>query len=185
MPGFWIPMLLLAIAGPAYFIWNDRRNSNPAFRWKNIAEELHLQFQEPAVLVGHWKERELSWKADLATSTALLACRFESKRPIRLEIGLNAEVERRAGIIVPDKVQLPDNSHSGFEEKYTIRCQPLEIGSALVDHSVRSKFAEFDNAYLVAANGVIQMRFPMLLRAKDLREAMDIAVSLAETMGSI
>ena len=180
MSGVMFLMVVLAIAGPVYFFIKEKQSGDPAYRWKSLAEELHLQFQPPASMVGRWKERELSWKAD--QGAALLECRFNAKRAVRLEIGPSTEVEKRAGIIVPDKVVLPDNSHTGFEDRYMIRCQPLEVGPALVDHSVRAKFAEFQNSYLIASNGVIQMRFPVLLRGKDLREAMDIAVSLAETL---
>lgn len=172
--------LLVAVAGPAYYFWRESRLRDPALRWRAAAEDLRLEFKAPASLIGRWNEREMAWRVE--AEGAALSCRFVPSRPVRLEIGLKEDVERRAGIVVPDRVAFADPSGSDFEERFLARCQPAELGPALVDAVVRRKIAGFPFVRVVAAEGSLDLKFPMLLDADRLRAAMEIAVSLAETL---
>jgi len=178
--------ILIGISVPigAYF-WRESRYRNPAFRWRQIAPALEMRFApNPPRLSGHWKGREALVCAQ-EDGTAIVSMPFSCPGALRLEIGPRAEVERDAGIIVPDRVRFQGPEGAEFERRYMVRANPLEMGETALDISLRQRILAMNELRLVAASDRIDMAIPLPCEVRELRDALDILSSLADALDGI
>lgn len=172
--------ILIGISIPvALYIWREKQYHNPASRWPALAKMLEFQYaSDPPRLAGEWKGRRVEIQAH--GETAYLVMELDNKGPVRVEIGPKAEVERAAGIVVPDRVAFLDRQPA-FDDNFIARATPIEIGQDL-DFSLRQKIASLGDVYLLAQGGRLQMRVPIFAEASPVRESMDVCVSLADAI---
>lgn len=172
--------ILIGISIPvALYLWRDKQYHNPASRWPQLAKMLEFQYAaDPPSLEGEWKGRRLQIQAH--GESAYLLAELENKGPVRVEIGPKAEVEKAAGIVVPDRVTFAQRQPA-FDDNFTARATPLELGYD-IDYALRQKIAGIGDVYLLAQGGRLQMRVPVFTEAAPVREAMDVCVSLADAI---
>jgi hypothetical protein len=95
-----------------------------------------------------------------------------------LEIGPRDEVEKAAGIVVPDRVSFADPK---FECNYLVRATPSEIGQE-IDVALRQKLLALDRVSILATTKGIQISLPTPTEPSQLRDVMDVAVSVADLL---
>ena len=110
---------------------------------------------------------------------ALLSTPLNCKSAIRVEVGLKAEIEQEAGMIVPDRVTLNDTA---FETRYMVRSTPLQVGEIAVDPSMRQRLLPMPDIRVLATQAKLDMRLPIVSETGELRGFLDIAASLADSV---
>jgi hypothetical protein len=163
------------------YLWHDRAHSNPASRWPSLAKMLGFAYSDdPPRIAGVWKERKIDLIA--AEGGVVMAAAMRAGGAFRVEIGPREDVEKAAGMIVPDKVDIPDTRLS---EKFMARATPAAAGEA-VDLNVLRKLLLFPGAWVLVVPGRAEMRLPFPPNeASQVRDAADILVSLADALEGV
>jgi hypothetical protein len=170
----------IAIPVGVYF-WRESRYQNPAVRWKQLAPILELEYEpSPPRLSGSWKARELVVCAQ-QDGTAILSLPLSCPQAIRLELGPRADVERDAGMIVPDRVRFGP-ADAAFERRFMVRATPLELGETATDAAMRQRLLGMKDVRILAVSNRLDMVFPLPTEARELRDWMDVAASIAEAV---
>ncbi len=160
------------------YFWRESRHRNPASRWPQLADQVELSYAaDPPRISGAWKGRQMTLSA--GPGAALLSVPLKAKAALRVEIGPRAEVEKAAGMVVPDRIQLND---SNFEQRYMLRSTPPEIGEAAVDPSMRQRILQLPDLRVLAQATRLEMRMPVPTESSELRTYFDIAASLADSI---
>ena len=160
------------------FLWHERAHSNPASRWPSLAKMLEFSYTDnPPRISGVWKERQVDLLA--AEGGAVMVAAMRVAGAFRVEIGPKEEVEKAAGMIVPDKVDIPDTR---LREKFMARATPAAAGEA-VDINVLRKLLQFPGSWVLVVPGRAELRLPSPPNeASQVRDAADILVSLADAL---
>ncbi|HVE13307.1 MAG TPA: hypothetical protein VNI01_07935 [Elusimicrobiota bacterium] len=176
-------MVCAGIAVPiAVYFWRESRYQNPAVRWKQLAPVLELSYEaDPPRVSGSWKGRELVVAAQ-EDGTAVLSLPLRAGRAVRVEIGPRADVEKDAGIIVPDRVRFPGLADAAFENRFMVRATPVELGETATDAAFRQRLMAMPDVRILAGGDRLDMVFPLPTEARTLRDWMDIAASLADAV---
>lgn len=174
-----IVIILIGISIPiAVYLWRESRYRNPAARWPQLAGLLEFQYSNnPPALTGEWKGRVMTLTA--MQEEAVLATPLACKTPVRVEIGPKAEVEKAAGMVVPDRVSFHDAS---FERRYLVRSTPLQLGEMGVDPSMRQRLLSLPDLRVLAVANNLQIRCPLPTEASDVRAYCDVASALADAI---
>lgn len=172
-------VIALAIALPlGIYFWRESRHRNPASRWPQLAAHVEFTYAaDPPRLSGSWKGRRMTLTA--GPGAALLSTPINAKAALRIELGPKAEVEKAAGIIVADRIQLND---SAFEKRYLLRSTPPEVGKAAVDPSMRQRILQLPDFRVLAQATRLEMRMPVPTESSELRAYFDIAAALADSI---
>ena len=172
-------LILIGISVPlGIYAWRESRHRNPATRWPQLAENVQFAYSPaPPRLGGQWKGRRMTLTA--GDSEATLSAQLAAGRTLRVEIGPRAVVEKAAGMVVPDRIELGD---AAFEKRYLVRSTPAEIGQNAVDPSMRQRLLQLPDVRVLATGQELRMGIPCPTEAGELRTYFDIAASLAESM---
>jgi len=177
-----IVLIVLAIALPfALFLWHERSQTNPASRWPMLAKMLEFSYSDnPPSLKGQWKERQVHLQA--ADFGALMTSPMKAGGSFRVEIGPRKAAEEASGMVVPDRIAIPD---SALDEEFLIRATPAAAGEG-VDLGLLRKVSRFPGAWILAVPGQVEMRLASApMQAAQVRDAADILVSLADALESL
>jgi len=171
-----ILLMVLVVGIPVgIYLWRESQGKDPSVIWPGCAADLKLDYVEaPPRVGGEWKGRKV-----LATAIdggALITAGLQCSSSIRVEIGLKAEIEREAGVVVPDRVSFGDNA---FESRYMVRSTPPELGETAVDPAMRQKLLQMPNIRMLALRDRLELRTPPILDSAGFRSFLDIAISLA------
>jgi len=174
-----IILILLGVSIPlGFYFWKQSRRGNPAVVWPDLARRVEFQYQpDPPRLNGDWKGRKFVVTAD--QGDAVLSTALQCRSQIRVEIGLKSEIESEAGMIVHDRVELND---PGFEERYMVRATPRELGEAAADPATRQRLLRIPDMRILAVSNQLQIRTPAPTEPGDLRELLDVASSVADSL---
>ena len=175
-------LLLVAITGGAsagFAVWKAAAYNNPAKRWPKLAPELELKFETPPPkLAGRWKNREASLVAQESTAVAVVP--LKAAAGLRLEIGPKAEVEKAAGMVVPDRLTFDEDR--AFSEVFAVRSTPKEAGQRAIDPMARQKALAIKGFRLLATSTELRVTAELPREADAVRDLLDLAVSLAEVL---
>jgi hypothetical protein len=174
-----IALIFLGLALPiALFLWHERSQTNPASRWPSLAKVLQFAYSDnPPTLKGQWKERQVILQ--MAEGGALMRAAIRTAGAFRVEIGPKEAMEKASGMIVPDRIAIPD---SALDEKLLLRATPGSAGES-VDLTLLRKIAQFHGAWVIIVPGRAEMRFAFPpTEASQIREAADVLVSLADVL---
>ncbi|MDE2292860.1 MAG: hypothetical protein KGL53_12325 [Elusimicrobia bacterium] len=171
--------LLLGIGLPlAWWAWNDSRRKNPAVRWPQLAAQLELQFlPDPPRLEGAWKGRAFRVLAEGERASVVTGLRGKSR--LRVEIGPKDAVEKAAGMVVPDRIQVGDLA---FERRYVVRATPPELGEIAADPSMRQRLMRLPDVHVIALQDRVVVRVPYPSEAGQARDYLDIAAAVADSL---
>lgn len=171
--------IVLGLALPiGIYLVRESRYKNPAARWPALAASLGFSYaEEPPRLSGRWKEREILLTA--VEGGAVLSCALRPGGAFRVEAGPKELLEKEAGMVVPDRVRIPD---SALDAKLLVRAQPEEAGAAL-DLNVLRRLLDFPGARVLANPGRADLRLSEPpSEAAQVRQAADIVVALADSL---
>lgn len=173
----WLLALLLIVAPVAWYLWREARDKKPEVLWKELGPELGLAFSaEPPMLRGAWNGREVSLVFENGRPVA--SSRYSSGARVRLEVGDRGEVEKASGLVVPDRVEFPEDS--AFSRQMLVRATPEEFGRLVVDPTMRARLLRLSGAHLLASGGRVDVSVPEATREEEFRELFDVAVAVAE-----
>lgn len=171
--------LILGIGIPfGWWLWRDSRLKNPATRWPDLAPQLEMKFlPEPPRLEGAWKGRAFRVLAEEGRASVVTGARAKTK--LRLEIGPKEMVEKAAGMVVPDRVPMNDYA---FDKRYVVRCTPHELGELAADPSLRQRLMQMPDLHIIALQDRVVVRAPIPTEASQIRNYLDIASSVADSI---
>lgn len=173
----WAIALLLIVAPLAWYLWREARDKNPSVLWKEVGPGLGLAFTpEPPMLKGSWNGREVTLVVEDGRPVA--SARYTSGNRVRLEVGDRAGVERSSGLVVPDRVEFPEDG--SFSERFLVRATPDTFGRFAVDPTLRARLLRLQDVHLLASAGRVDVKVPELRQAESFRELFDVAVAVAE-----
>ncbi|MBI5242888.1 MAG: hypothetical protein HY922_04280 [Elusimicrobia bacterium] len=177
-----IVLIILGLSLPIIiFVWHERAQTNPASRWPVLAKMLDFAYSDnPPRLVGRWKERQVTLQA--GESGAVMYSILKEGGSFRVEIGPKEAMEKASGMIVPDKVEIPN---SDLDAKFLVRATPAAAGEA-VDLNVLMELTRFPGGWALVVPGRAELRLPFAPnQASQVRDAADIIVSLADSLEGI
>ena len=178
MTEFRIILIVLLIAVPVlWFFWREGRATRPELLWPRLAGPLNLEFSaSPPSLSGSWLGRQIVVRADGGTVVA--TARYRPNAGTRIEIGDREEVERAAGMVVPDRVEFPEDS--AFSRRLLVRASPEERGRMAADPNVRRRLMALAGVHVLASSGRADVSLTGGAKESQLREMLDIAVAVAD-----
>ena len=176
--------ILVGLSIPiAIYLWRDIRYRNPAIRWRQLAPLLGFDFENnPPRIGGKWKGRQMVVCAQPNEPTAVLTVPLNCPHSVRLEIGPRADVERDAGIVVPDRVVFHGTENLAFEKRFLVRSTPLELGQTATDMALRQRLLGMKDVRILAVSNRLDMVFPIPTEVSELRDWLDVAESLADAI---
>lgn len=179
LPMTFLIAALLGIGLPvAWWAFRESRLKNPASRWPELAPQLELQFlPEPPRLEGIYKGKNFRILAEGENATVTTGLRGQPG--LRVEIGPKERVEKDSGMIVPDRVAINDPA---FEKRYLVRCTPLDMSHMAADHSLRQRLLSLPDIHILAITDRVVVTVPFPTEASEIRNYLDIAVSIAESL---
>jgi hypothetical protein len=173
-------IILIGVSIPIlFYLWRESQHTNPATRWPDLAEMLEFSYEaNPPRLQGDWKGRQMTLTS--AEQEAVLTTPLSCRQGTRIELGPKADVEREAGMVVHDRIDLHDPL---FEKRYLLRSTPPEVGEAAVDPSMRQRLLGLTpNLSILAGANRLDVRLPIATESDELRTYFDIAASLADSI---
>lgn len=173
----WLIAIVLVALPILWWFWRESRDLDPSVLWAGLAGNLGLAYaKDPHTLKGAWKGREVSLIIENGRPVA--SARYSSGSRVRLEIGRREQLEREAGMVVPDRVEFVEDR--AFSEAMLVRASSEDFGRLLVDPSLRRRLLSLDGAHLLASGGRVDLSVAQLRREEQFREVFDIAVSVAD-----
>lgn len=173
----WVVALALIVAPIAWYLWREARDKNPSVLWKEVGPGLGLAFTpEPPMLRGAWNGREVTLVVEGGRPVA--SARYTSAARVRLEVGDRARVEQASGLVVPDRVEFPEDGR--FSERFLVRATPDTFGRLAVDPTLRARLLRLNEVHLLASSGRVDVKVPEARKEEEFRELFDLAVAVAE-----
>lgn len=173
----WVIALVLVLAPVAWYVWSEARDRKPSYLWPQMAPALGLTFSpEPATLKGSWNGREVSLIVENEHPVA--TARYASGTRVRLEIGARAQIEEASGMVVPDRVEFPEDGE--FTERYLVRATPDGFGRMSVDPTMRQRLLRLGGVHLLASAGRVDVTIPEATKEAQFRDLFDLAAGVAE-----
>lgn len=174
-------IILIGISIPiAVYFWRESRHNNPAARWPQLAEMVEFQYAPaPPRMGGNWKGRQVTVTAVGEGQEAVVSTPLQCRSQIRFEIGPRQEVERAAGMVVPDRVSFNDRH---FEDRYCVRSTPGQLGELAVDPAMRQRLLQLPDLRVLGLSNKLDVRVPNPTEASDLRAFCDVAAALADAI---
>ncbi|MFA6093580.1 MAG: hypothetical protein WC986_11580 [Elusimicrobiota bacterium] len=179
---FFIIIGIIALSIPVIIVLlREKRYYTPSSRWPSIAGNIGFAYQEnPPRLQGRWKDREILI-SDEGTLIRVSAA-TKTSGSYRVEAGPKALLEKEAGMVVPDRVELQD---ARLSQALLARAYPAQAGQAL-DLTLLRKLAAFPEARLIGTPGKAELILnSSLSEANQLRQAADIVVCLADALDAL
>jgi hypothetical protein len=178
MTAILINVIVIALIAGAYFVWQTLQRE-PSKRWPKLAERLGLKYEGPPPrMTGPWKNRSVTIQPDGEKASVV----FPVRRPegLRLEIGPREEVEKAAGIVVPDRIELTDPSALAFNQRFMVRCKPADPARAALDGVLRQQLLGMGDFRVLAENGRLKVWAGLEADSAELRAILDLASSLLD-----
>ncbi|MBI4678779.1 MAG: hypothetical protein HY748_14465 [Elusimicrobia bacterium] len=173
-----INAVVIALLVGAYFAWQALQQE-PSRRWPKLAERLSLKYEGPPPrMTGPWKNRQVTVQPE--SEKAVVS--FPVRRPenFRLEIGPRETVEKAAGIVVPDRLEFTEPAALAFNERFLVRCKPVETGRVVFDHVMRARLLALGEFHVLAEAGRFTIRLPLDTDASALRQIFDLVSSILD-----
>lgn len=176
-----IVIIILGVAIPfAFWQWREAKAKNPSSAWPPLAPALEFKFEDkPPRLSGNWKGHNMLLTYNENSGEAILQVGVRGQQGMRIELGPKAMLEKEAGMIVHDRVDLGDRQ---FEERYLLRSTPKEIGESAFDPNVRQKVANLPDLRILAQGETLVVRTEPVTDPDHLREMLDVAASVADSI---
>lgn len=180
MTAILINVFIIAVLAAGYMFWMSMQNE-PSKRWPKLAERLGLKFEGPPPrITGPWKSRQVA--VQVQDGKAVVS--FPVRRPegFRMEIGPRAEVEKAAGIVVPDRLEFTEPSALAFNQRFMVRCKPADPGRAALDHILRQRLLALKDFGILAEKGRFNVALPLDSDSTALREVFDLVSSILDAV---
>lgn len=162
-----IVLVLIVVLPVAFYFWHEHKISTPALQWPFLAKLLNMTYEAaPPRLSGEWAGRRVAFETAPGgvTATAWL----QTATRLRVECGPTALVTKRAGIIVPDRVEPIDKD---FREKLLARCSDKAAGPVVFDVTLQQRLAALPAVDFVGSDTRVVWSLPSL-RDIDSAEAL-------------
>ena len=172
-------IILLLVATPVlWYLWREARGKKPEVLWPRLAGPLELQYSStPPSLRGSWRGREAAVLSE--SGRVVASVRFSAAAMVRIEIGEREQIERSSGMVVPDRVEFPEDPE--FSGRLLVRATPEESGRLAADPAIRRRLAALEGVYLLASGGRVDVSVPAA-KESELREILDIAAAVADSV---
>ncbi|MBI5199968.1 MAG: hypothetical protein HY925_00140 [Elusimicrobia bacterium] len=167
----------LAVLPVVWWLWKDARDRDPSVLWPLLAPGLKFSFSgPPPELKGDWNGRPAALTMEGGRTVA--SVRHSPGKRVRLELGARADVERDAGMVVPDRVEFPEDR--AFSETFLVRATPEDFGRLVVDASFRARLAALPGVRILASGGRVDVSVPDPRTEDQFRALLDVAAAIAE-----
>lgn len=157
----------LGVLPVGLYLWREHKLSTPSLQWPVLARILGLRFEDaPPRLSGSWNGRPVRIEA-LSPSGARASAALAAPTRLRVECGDKELVSRRAGMVVPDRVEplAPE-----FRERLLARCSDKAAGPTVFDQAMQHRLALMPDVDLVGQGNAVTWTLPAL-RDPDTAEA--------------
>ncbi|MBI5622971.1 MAG: hypothetical protein HY924_04245 [Elusimicrobia bacterium] len=178
MTAILVNVIVIALLAGAYYAWQTLQGQ-PSKRWPKLAERLGLKYEGPPPrLTGPWKNRQVTIQLDGERASAS----FPVRKPegLRLEIGPREEVEKAAGIVVPDRVDFNDPSSLAFNQRYMVRCKPQALAASVLDPVMRQRIMAIEGFHVLAEAGRLTVPVDPGADSDGIQVVLDLAASLLD-----
>ncbi len=173
----WLVALALVALPLAWWFWRESRERDPAVLWPRLAPGLGLAYSgPPPALNGDWNGRPASLLIEGGRVVA--SARHAPAHRVRLEVGDRSSVEREAGMVVPDRVEFPEDRE--FSAAFLVRAAPEDFGRLVFDPAVRARLLTLQGVHLLASGGRVDVSLAEVRREDQLRDLLDLAVAVAD-----
>lgn len=161
-----------------YFAKQTKANT-PSLQWPVLAKELGWQYQgQPAPkMLGDFEGRHAS--VELREGRAVVALQLVQKSRLRVQVGAKAEIEARAGMVIPDRIQTGD---AAFEGRLMARCSEREAGQMIFEPALRQRLLDQPVVDVLAAGDRVQWTLPALKESDVLEQVLGVMTAVAAEM---
>ena len=161
------------------YFWREHKISTPSLQWPTLGKILNLSFSDaPPRLEGNWNGRELSFEA-LAAGGVRSTAKLNAATRLRVECGEKAVVTKRAGMVVPDRVEpiLPE-----FRDRLLARCSDKAAGPVVFDEAMQHRLAGMPEVDVVGQGTAVVWTFSSLKDPDTAESVMGALCAIADAL---
>jgi hypothetical protein len=160
------------------YLLKQAKTSTPSLQWPALAGVLKFQYQsQPPRMLGDWEGRHAG--AELHNGKVLVTLQLSQPSRLRVEVGPKAEMEARAGMVMPDRVATGDLE---FDARLLARCSERAAAQSIFEATLRQRLMAQPNVEMIGVGDKVQWILPDLKDCETLEHVLEVMTAIASEM---
>ena len=171
--------ILLGLIPIVVYLAKSAKAATPSLQWPGLSTILKFQYQaQPSPrMLGDWEGRHVA--VELHNGQVLVTMQLAQPSRLRVEVGAKADMEARAGMVIPDRLQTGD---AAFDGRLMIRCSDRQAGASIFEPTLRQRIMDQRVVAAVGVGDKVQWLLPSLQDPDTLEKVLEVMTALAAEM---